>query len=254
LLDRELATLRQAGASSSIVPGSAVCVGPTQDGGAWHGKVLLASGDARSIVQPERILCCDTTAPGELMLGAGVELQGGTFDLSRGSIFLGEGCCVEPGAYVRGPAHFGQRCTVRHGAYVRGDVVVGSDSVVGGELKHMLGLEHIECPHYGYCGDALLGYKAHLGCGALTANLPLFPSSLPAVDIDGTTYTLGRRKFGAVLGDHVTLGCGCVAEPGCLVAPGTQAYPLCRLPRGLYGPKELIKHPVRHVRVPIEVR
>lgn len=140
---------------------------------------------------------------------------------------------------------------MRHGAYIRGDVVLGAGCVVGGELKHALALDHCELPHYGYCGDSLLGYKAHFGCGSLTANLPLLGDSKPSVDIGERRYMLGRKKVGAVVGDHVQLGCGTVTEPGCLLAPRTLCYPLTRLARGCYGPNELLKNRPTIERVPL---
>lgn len=163
-------------------------------------------------------------------------------DASAGSIFIGTGVTIEPAAYVKGPAVIRHGCTVRHGAYIRGDVYLGAQCVVGGELKHMLAFDEVELPHYGYVGDSVLGYRAHFGCGALTANLPLFEGSQPAVEIRGTTYVLGRRKFGAIVGDHVQLGCGTVTEPGCLLAPHAMCYPLTRLPRGYYAPRTLLKN------------
>ena len=102
---------------------------------------------------------------------------------------------------------------------------------MAGELKHVIALDEAELPHTGYCGDSLLGRHAHFGCNALTANFPLLPGTLPSVDVRGIRYTL-RRKFGAVLGDGSQLGCGSVTEPGCMLAPQTHAYPLCRLARG----------------------
>ena len=106
-------------------------------------------------------------------------------------------------------------------------------------------------PHTGYCGDTLLGHHAHFGCGAVTANFPLFAGSRPAITLRGARYDLGRRKFGAVLGDYCQLGCGSVTEPGCLLAPNTHAYPLSRLPRGVYGPRELLKNRPRIERAPL---
>ena len=103
----------------------------------------------------------------------------------------------------------------------------------------------------GYCGDSLLGHCAHFGCGAVTANFPLFAGSRPALTLRGARYDLGRRKLGAVLGDHCQLGCGSVTEPGCLLAPNTHAYPLSRLPRGVYGPRELLKSRPRIERAPL---
>ena len=178
-----------------------------------------------------------------------------------GDIFLGEDVVVEPGALVRGPAYIGAGCLLRHGAYIRQDVVLGERCVVGGELKHVLALGDGELPHHGYVGDSLLGFRAHFGCGAVAANLPLFEkSSIPipilveATDGGGrgmVNYLLGRRKFGAVVGDGSQLGCGVVTEPGCLLAPQTHAYPLCRLPRGCYGPREILKNRPTVERAPL---
>ena len=97
-------------------------------------------------------------------------------------------------------------------------------------------------PHTGYCGDSLLGHHAHFGCGAVTANFPLFATSRPTLTVRSTRYDLCRCKFGAVLGDGSQLGCGSVTEPGCLIAPDTHVYPLCRLACGVYGPHELLKN------------
>ena len=188
---------------------------------------------------PERLI---GAVAHHIVVSDGARVEGGTFDASDGAIFLGEGATVEAGALIKGPAYIGTQCVVRHGAYIRGDVTLGADCVVGGELKHMLALDGCELPHHGYCGDSLLGHKAHFGCGSVTANFPLFPSSAPAVDIGDATYVLGRRKFGAVVGDHSQLGCGTVTEPGSLLAPNTCSYPLCRLPRGHYGPNQILKN------------
>ena len=84
-----------------------------------------------------------------------------------------------------------------------------------------------------------------------TANLPLLKESSPAVEIDDASYVLGRRKFGAVVGDFAQIGCGSVTEPGCLLAPHTVCYPLTRLARGCYGPRELIKNRPTIERVPL---
>jgi hypothetical protein len=222
----------------------------------------MPGGDRLLCFRPERVLGGDMEG-GVLLVGGGAKLDGGTFDLTTGSVWIGEGAQFEPGCLVRGPAIIGAQCVVRHGAYIRGDVVLGPGCVVGGELKHVLALEGCELPHHGYVGDSLLGYKAHLGCGAVTANFPLFPTSIPSVTLEDpgsasgcseTCYALGRRKFGAVLGDGSQLGCGSVTEPGCLVGPQTHAYPLSRLPRGCYGPNELLKNRPSIERAPLLAR
>ncbi|KAL1515996.1 hypothetical protein AB1Y20_002609 [Prymnesium parvum] len=189
------------------------------------------------LFKPERMIGKSDGGSAVLLLSAGVKVYGGCFDVSQGPIFLGEEVAVECGVLVRGPAVIEARTTLRHGAYLRGDCLLGADGVFGGELKGVLALDGAELPHQGYCGDSILGYRAHFGCQALTANFPLFAGSSPSVCV---RYLLGRRKFGAVVGDHCQLGCGTVTEPGCLMAPNTFAYPL--LPHGLYGPDELIKN------------
>ena len=215
--------------------------------------VILQNGAGTPVVEPERLLCGTPTGGSDfvVMVGAGARIEGGAFDVSGGSIFIGAACIIEPGVLIRGPTYIGPRCTVRHGAYLRGNVVLGPECVVGGELKNCLLLGQVECPHYGYVGDSLLGLKSHFGCGALTANLPLFATSQPAVDDGrGVRWVLGRRKVGAIIGDGAQLGCGCVTEPGCLLAPSTHVYPLTRLARGLYG-GGLIKNRPNIERVPL---
>ena len=148
----------------------------------------------------------------------------------------------------------GEGCVLRRGAYLRGDVLLGPGCVVGCEMKHALALEGVELPHHGYVGDSLLGHRAHFGCGVVTANFPLFPSSLPSVDLEGMRFELGRRKFGAVVGDAAQVGCQSVLEPGCLLAPDTHAYPLSRIPRGAYGPHAILKNRPSLQAVPLERR
>ena len=227
-----------------VVDGSG---GPASgDGTAWaaaatgNGAVLLAPG---ATLHADRIIgVADGEAPPTLLLDSGARVLGGTIDLSGGSVHLGADAVVEPGALVRGPAVIGARCVVRHGAYIRGDVLLGADGVFGGELKNVVALDGCELPHHSYCGDSLLGHRAHLGCGAVTANFPLFESSAPSLRVaSGARVALGRRKIGAVLGDRCQLGCNSVTDPGTFLAPDTHAYPLSRLRAGVYGPGEILK-------------
>eukprot|EP00928_Gymnodinium_smaydae_P001531 TRINITY_DN10556_c0_g1_i1.p1 TRINITY_DN10556_c0_g1~~TRINITY_DN10556_c0_g1_i1.p1 ORF type:complete len:334 (+),score=44.28 TRINITY_DN10556_c0_g1_i1:30-1004(+) len=150
-------------------------------------------------------------APHTLYLSPGVQVLGGHFDLTKGSIFLGEGTSVEPGVTIKGPAIIGKRCELRSGAYLRGDVLIGDGCVLRGEIKHSLAMDGSELAHPGYLGDSILGYKAHFGCQALTANLPLMGSGGVCVSIDGRNYDLGRRKVGAIMGDECQLGCNSAA-------------------------------------------
>lgn len=213
-----------------------------------HAEVELlpeSAGFGEVVFAPERVIggaaTTDRRCAPAVLLEAGARVEGGVLDVSGGPVCIGAGAVIEPGALVRGPAVVGRGVVVRHGAYIRGDAVLGSRGVFGGEMKMVLALPGAELPHYGYVGDSLLGRRAHLGCGALTANFPLFGHA-PSVELGAppVRYGLGRRKFGAVVGDGAQLGCGCVAEPGTLLGKATHAYPLCRL-RGAYGPDALVK-------------
>ena len=195
----------------------------------------------------------DDLGPHKIILWPGAQVfSGATIDTRGGPVSFGTDSVVETGALILGPAVIGSGCVIRKGAYIRGDVWLGSGCVVGGEVKHMLALDACELPHHGYVGDSLLGHKAHFGCGSVTANLPLFAHSMAAVEVRGDTFVLGRRKFGAVIGDECQIGCGSVTEPGCLLAPQTLCYPLTRLARGVYGPRELLKHRPCIERVPLK--
>ena len=210
--------------------------------GACIGSVRVIS-EAATIVCERLIGAGETSArPSLIMLGKDVVIQGGTLDASAGDIWIGAGTRVEPGVLIRGPAVIGERSEIRRGAYLRGDVSLGAGAVVGCEMKMVLALDGVELPHHGYVGDSLLGHRAHFGCGSVTANFPLFPGSPPSLDLDGVRYELGLRKFGAVVGDGSQLGCGSVTQPGCLLARDVHAYPLSRLPKGVYGPSVLLKH------------
>eukprot|EP00931_Biecheleriopsis_adriatica_P103094 TRINITY_DN77980_c0_g1_i1.p1 TRINITY_DN77980_c0_g1~~TRINITY_DN77980_c0_g1_i1.p1 ORF type:complete len:312 (-),score=45.65 TRINITY_DN77980_c0_g1_i1:8-943(-) len=194
-------------------------------------------------IQPDVIVApfSDESSPRCVCFGSNVVVQGGCFDISDGGIYLGEGCVVEPGVTIKGPAIFGKRCTLRMGAYIRGDVVFGNDCIVRCEVKNSIVMDRTELCHPGYVGDSILGFQSHFGCQALTANLGLHGSSV-CISIGEQKVDLCRRKVGAVLGDFSQLGCNSVSEPGCFLGPNTIVYPLTRLCKGVYGPKELIKN------------
>lgn len=107
-----------------------------------------------------------------------VRINGGKFDLSKGSVYIGSGTTIEPGATIKGPTVIGRNCEIRAYSYIRGDVVMGDGCVIRTELKNCALHNGVELPHPGYVGDSLLGYKAHFGCQALTANLGLSGKSV----------------------------------------------------------------------------
>ena len=141
-------------------------------------------------------------------------------------VFLGEGTVVEDGATIKGPAWIGRDCTIRQGAYLREHVIVGDGCLVGHacELKHSVLFNRCEVPHFNYVGDAILGFRAHLGAGVIVSNLKLTPGNV-TVEVDGLPFDTGLRKFGALVGDHAQVGCNAVLNPGSILGRGALIYP-----------------------------
>jgi NDP-sugar pyrophosphorylase family protein len=141
-------------------------------------------------------------------------------------VFIGEGTGVEDGAMIKGPAIIGKNCQIRHNAYLRENVIIGDNCVVGNssELKNSLLFNHAVAPHFNYIGDSILGYKAHLGAGVKISNYKLFPGNIEVV-VDGVPFDTGLRKFGALLGDSVEIGCNAVLNPGSILGRGAVIYP-----------------------------
>jgi NDP-sugar pyrophosphorylase family protein len=141
-------------------------------------------------------------------------------------VFIGEGTVVEDGVMIKGPAIIGKNCQIRHNAYLRENVIIGDDCVVGNstEIKNSLLFNHAIAPHYNYVGDSILGHQAHLGAGVKISNFKMFPGNIE-VEVDGVPFDTGLRKFGALLGDGVEVGCNAVLNPGSIVGPGAVIYP-----------------------------
>jgi len=141
-------------------------------------------------------------------------------------VFIGEGTVVEDGVMIKGPAIIGQNCKIRHNAYLRENVIIGDGCVVGNstEIKNALLFNGAQAPHYNYVGDSILGHKAHLGAGVKISNYKLFPGNIE-VELEGRPLDTGLRKFGALLGDGVEIGCNAVLNPGSIVGRGAVIYP-----------------------------
>lgn len=175
---------------------------------------------------------------GQILEGATV-VQAGAI-LVGDDIELGMGSFVEAAALIKGPTIIGDRTEVRHGAYVRGKALVGDGCVVGHatEMKATVMLGGSMAGHFAYLGDSILG-QVNLGAGTKLANLKVFPGTV-AVTIDGQRYDTGRRKFGAILGDGVELGCNSVTTPGTLMGPKSVAYPNTTI-RGFHPSGTILK-------------
>ena len=157
-------------------------------------------------------------------------------------VFIGQGTVVEDGAMIKGPAIVGRNCQIRHNAYIRDDVLIGDGCVIGNscELKNALLFNDCQVPHFNYVGDSILGHKAHLGAGAVLSNFKSTRSNVK-VEIDGQPLDTGLRKFGALLGDNVDVGCNAVLNPGSIVGRGSIIYP-CTNWRGVLPANRIVKN------------
>ena len=133
---------------------------------------------------------------------------------------------IAPTAYIGAPCIIGAGTEVRHCAFIRGSALVGSNCVVGNsvELKNVILFDNVQVPHYNYVGDSILGYKAHMGAGSLTSNVKS-DKSLVVVKNGDEQIPTGLKKFGAMLGDHVEVGCNSVLNPGTVVGRCSNIYP-----------------------------
>ena len=142
-------------------------------------------------------------------------------------IWVAKSAKVAESAYIHGPAIIGKEAEVRHCAFIRGNALVGEGAVVGNstELKNVVLFNKVQVPHYNYVGDSILGYKAHMGAGSITSNVK--SDTKPVIVKAGTErLETGLKKFGAMIGDEVEVGCGSILNPGTVVGPRSSIYPL----------------------------
>jgi len=157
-------------------------------------------------------------------LGARLPLQ--EYSQPSPEVWVHNTAVVFPSALVGGPCIIGPGSQIRHGAYIRESALIGADCVVGTacELKNVILFDGVQVPHYNYVGDSILGHKAHMGAGAITANVKADKS--PVVIRQGTErLDTGRKKVGAYLGDGAEVGCNAVLGPGAVLGRGAQVYP-----------------------------
>ena len=133
---------------------------------------------------------------------------------------------VAPTAFLGAPCIIGAGTEVRHCAFIRGSALVGENCVVGNsvELKNVILFDGVQVPHFNYVGDSILGYKAHMGAGAVTSNVKS-DKTLVAVKNGEERIETGLKKFGAMLGDFVEVGCNSVLNPGTVIGKNSNIYP-----------------------------
>lgn len=157
----------------------------------------------------------------------GAELPANEYANPMKGIWIHKTAKVAPTAGIIAPVIIGAGAEIRHGAFIRGNVLIGANAVVGNssELKNVILFDNVQVPHYNYVGDSILGYKAHMGAGSITSNVKSDKTLVKVHGEDGDIET-GRKKFGAMVGDNVEVGCGSVLNPGTVVGRNTNIYPL----------------------------
>ncbi|MDF2804005.1 MAG: hypothetical protein K0S61_3908 [Anaerocolumna sp.] len=150
---------------------------------------------------------------GAFILELGKELSGEEYEKMGENIWIAKSAKVAPTAYINGPAIIGKNAEVRHCAYIRGNAIVGEGAVVGNstELKNVLLFDKVQVPHYNYVGDSVLGYKAHMGAGAITSNVKS-DKTLVTIEYNGEKVVTGLKKMGA--------------NPGTVIGTDAHVYPL----------------------------
>ncbi|MBO7196686.1 MAG: UDP-N-acetylglucosamine pyrophosphorylase [Clostridia bacterium] len=142
-------------------------------------------------------------------------------------VFAADDAKIWDGATIVGPTIIGRRAEIRPGAFIRGKAIIGDGAVIGNstEIKNSIIFDQAQLPHYNYVGDSIIGYRAHMGAGAIASNLRLDKREITLVgDEEGADS--GLRKIGVFLGDYAEVGCGCVICPGGIIGRGAMVYPL----------------------------
>ena len=171
----------------------------------------------------------------------GKTLPADEYDQVGEDVWIAKSATVFQTAYIHGPAIIGKNAEVRQCAFIRGNAIVGEGAVVGNstELKNVILFNKVQVPHYNYVGDSILGYKSHMGAGSITSNVKSDKKLVKVHTSEGDIET-GIKKFGAMIGDNVEVGCGSVLNPGTVIGRESNIYPLSSV-RGVVPSRSIYK-------------
>lgn len=177
----------------------------------------------------------------EFTLSLGEKLDKEKFDEVAPNVWVSKSAKVAPTAFIAPPCIIDEGAEVRHCAFIRGGVIVGKNSVVGNstEMKNAIIFDNVQIPHFNYVGDSILGYKSHLGAGAVTSNVKSDKTLVSIKNGDAKIET-GLKKFGAMVGDFTEVGCNSVLCPGTVIGRNCTVYPLSRV-RGYLKENSIFK-------------
>lgn len=183
----------------------------------------IAEGIFQNVIYPYEVL----PKIGDFIVKLGETLPADRFDKKGDNIWIARSAVVAPTASIHGPAIIDEEAEIRHCAFIRGNAIVGKHAVVGNstELKNVILFDNVQVPHYNYVGDSILGYKSHMGAGSITSNVKS-DKTLVEINVNGEKVKTNLKKMGAILGDYVEVGCGSILNPGSVIGPGTNVYPL----------------------------
>lgn len=178
---------------------------------------------------------------GSFIVKLGATLSTEEYEKRGENVWIAKSATVAPTACINGPAIIGKDADVRHCAFIRGNAIVGEGAVVGNstELKNVVLFNKVQVPHYNYVGDSILGYRSHMGAGSITSNVKS-DKTLVVVHDGAEHLETGLKKFGAMLGDNVEVGCGSILNPGTVIGRNSNIYPLSMV-RGVVAENSIYK-------------
>lgn len=178
----------------------------------------------------------------EFIIKLGKSLPKDEYEEVSNNVWIAKTAKVAPTAYIAGPTIIGKNAEIRHCAFIRGKAIVGEGAVVGNstELKNVILFNKVQVPHYNYVGDSILGYKSHMGAGSITSNVKS-DKKLVIVKNGKDKIETGLKKFGAMVGDNVEVGCGSILNPGSVIGRNTNIYPLSSV-RGVVQENSIYKN------------
>ena len=177
----------------------------------------------------------------DMIISIGKTLSPDEYDSPSENVWIHKTAKVFPSAYIGSPCIIGANTEVRHCAFIRGSALVGENCVVGNsvELKNVIIFDNVQTPHYNYVGDSILGYKSHMGAGSITSNVKSDKTNV-VIRSEADQIETGIKKIGAMLGDHVEVGCNSVLNPGTVIGRNSNIYPTSSV-RGVVPPESIFK-------------
>lgn len=177
----------------------------------------------------------------DFILELGNTLSADEYDKINENVWIAKSAKIAPTAYINGPTIIGKNTDIRHCAFIRGSAIIGEGCVVGNstELKNVILFNNVQVPHYNYVGDSILGVHSHMGAGSITSNVKS-DKKLVVVKDGNNHIETGLKKFGAMIGDNVEIGCGSVLNPGTVIGRNSNIYPLSSV-RGVVKENSIYK-------------